>query len=578
MIQSSAPGTLHAQLELSADQSSVTVLAGGQHILGLGIRNLGGVAIEVAIGAHGVPGNWVSINPPRLVLGPGQSAAVGCCLTPPVDTPAANYLISFTASDPSNPAVSARLALPVEIGAPGLSAAGSSPPLAQAQASAGLTAAPRQAGQIPSSRTTPWLLVWGAIVLLALVAAAFWAGPTVARQLGWGATPTRMAVFLMSTTNTPPPTAAQPKPKPPTSAPVAVAGESQALDPCSPLIVSPDEAKAILGQAVTPGQAVSGGCAFNNAGDRLYAVSAAAGQNDQAANIMMAQAMLVNLGGVQFDAAQTDKLRKLAAPATAKDYFTELVSRTQGATSIKAHLVDGIGDGAYWAWLSGGSRPEGALVVWRGGTLVNVNAVVPAVRQEAEILTLTQDQALKMLNRLPPSFNIGQPQQANLVPGQTPLSAPTFTSVPPPTATVATRSAAPKPSPSRSPTATTVAAPPGVYALGLHAAPPQPQNGQGVIFIVTFLNTTGSQQYFRWCVESFRQDGKSHGITACKPARTIAAGRTELSTTDPYVGQKLGPCLPLRARVIWESDQKQRIPFTLPDGSDLWLPYQFCPA
>ena len=43
-------------------------------------------------------------------------------------------------------------------------------------------------------------------------------------------------------------------------------------------------------------------------------VTTAAGQTDQAANIMMAPAIVLNLAGVQFDPAQMDQLKKLARP------------------------------------------------------------------------------------------------------------------------------------------------------------------------------------------------------------------------------------------------------------------------
>jgi hypothetical protein len=429
-----------------------------------------------------------------------------------------------------------------------------------------------------SARNRPWLLVWGAIVGLALGGALVWAGPEVVRQLGWATTPTKMAVYLIATTSTPSPTDEKPKPASPQEVPTTLAGESQTLDPCSPLILSPDEAQAILGEPVTPAQGVSGGCMFNNASDRLYTVSAAAAQQAQAANLMMAQAIVLNMAGVQFDAGQTNRLRELARPATTKEYFTELVTRAQGAPSVKARLLDGLGEGAYWAWLSGGSRPEGTLTAWSGGTLVNVNAIVASSRGEQDILNKSTDLALKMLRRLPPTFSIGQPLAAPLVSSATPPPSPTPTFSPSPVSTFVPTAPATKVASAVTPRPTAPLIAPGVYAIALRAVPPQPQNGQGVIFVVTILNTTGSPQYFNWCVESFREDGKSHGITACRPVRTVPAGRSDLSTTDPYIGQKVGGCLPLHARVIWQDSSKGRFPFKLPDGSDLWLQYQFCPA
>lgn len=433
--------------------------------------------------------------------------------------------------------------------------------------------------QRDSSRSLPGSLAIGAVVVLGLIAVLTLAGCEGANRLGLFAQPTKTALIVMHITYTPLPTVIPATSQPLTAVPPSPIPESQQLDPCSPLVITQDEAQAILAEPVTPVPGAAGGCAFNNASSGLYTVSASAAQGEQTANIMMGQATLLNLAGIQFDAAQTDAIKTLASPATTKEFFAELVRMAREAPSVKARLIDGIAEGAYWGWLSGGSRPEGVLVVWRGGNLVNVNAVVPNSRQEQEILMMSESLAVKMLNRLPARFTIGQPQGVKLSPTATLAPVPTLTAIPPPTVTGVPPTLTPRPSLTHRPPATTEAPQkPGVYTLALRSVPPQPQNGQGVLFVVTFLNTTGSEQYFRWCVESFRADGKSHGITSCRPARTIAVGRTDLSTTDPYVAQKFGPCLPLRARVIWEDSEKRRIPFTLPGGSDLWLPYQFCPA
>ncbi|MBI4670543.1 MAG: hypothetical protein HY741_02585 [Chloroflexi bacterium] len=143
------------------------------------------------------------------------------------------------------------------------------------------------------------------------------------------------------------------------------------------------------------------------------------------------------------------------------------------------------------------------------------------------------------------------------------------------------------PSPTVTPLAQTVeptAAPtttfkPGVYVNSLRLAPRAPKRGEPVTFHATFVNATGRAQTFNWLVEIWEQDpnkknpyGQADGL-----AREIPVGATERATGNSWKVAGGGPCLPFRARVVYQDDQARRIPFTRTNGADLWITFQVCP-
>jgi hypothetical protein len=164
----------------------------------------------------------------------------------------------------------------------------------------------------------------------------------------------------------------------------------------------------------------SGGCAFNNASDSLYAVSVGAAQAGQAEGILQGQAMLLGFAGVQFDETKMAHFNLLSDAQDFKTFFTELVAAAQGSTAVKAQLVeDGVSDVVYWAWLTAQSRRQGAFVVVRGKTLVNVNVVVAESKSEQSMLEASQSLANKIFDRLPADFTLGMPTVAPTQPWPT---------------------------------------------------------------------------------------------------------------------------------------------------------------
>jgi len=208
----------------------------------------------------------------------------------------------------------------------------------------------------------------------------------------------------------------------------------QELQPCS--LITSAEAEAILGEPATAPTVSSGGCAFNNASDSLYAVSVGVAQAGQAEGILQGQVMLMGFAGVQFDEAKMTRFNNLSDAQDFKTFFTELVAAAQGSTVVKAQLVeDGVSDGrqevtSYWAWLTAQSRRQGAYVAVRGKTMVNVNVVVADTKPEQSMFEASQALANKIFDRLPTNFILGMPTVAptqplpTLVPGGPPTLVP----------------------------------------------------------------------------------------------------------------------------------------------------------
>lgn len=106
-----------------------------------------------------------------------------------------------------------------------------------------------------------------------------------------------------------------------------------------------------------------------------------------------------------------------------------------------------------------------------------------------------------------------------------------------------TRTRAPSPTP-------TINAPPGVYATSIRLDPAKPGRNENVTFYVTFLNTTGTQQGFRWRIRIFKNDGSKNSFGDTAPLNnTINVGSSELASDNGWAARGPVGCLDLVARV-----------------------------
>ncbi len=131
----------------------------------------------------------------------------------------------------------------------------------------------------------------------------------------------------------------------------------------------------------------------------------------------------------------------------------------------------------------------------------------------------------------------------------------------------------------RSPAAPTAAVKPGVYVNSLRLNPRAPKRGEPVVFLAPFVNTTSKAQGYKWFIEIWQADsakknayGQADGLQ-----QQIPSGAHELATGNSWKVAGGGPCLPFRARVVYQGDQTRRIPFKQTNGADLWMNFQVCP-
>ena len=151
-----------------------------------------------------------------------------------------------------------------------------------------------------------------------------------------------------------------------------------------------------------------------------------------------------------------------------------------------------------------------------------------------------------------------------------PTAVPPTSTVQPPTAVAVVATATTETSP-------TVSAPPGVYVTSVRIDPPEPHAGSPIAFYGNFLNTTGSNQRYNWCVEIFKPDNlrRSEGITTCTSTE-IPQGESEQPSTG-WVQNQIGECVLYLAYPIFEDDAKARIKFLQPDSQQIWKDFTLCP-
>ncbi len=184
--------------------------------------------------------------------------------------------------------------------------------------------------------------------------------------------------------------------------------KTETLDICS--LVRKAEIEAILAEPANNPKYMNGSCVYTNTKDSLYMVSIAVGQGDLAKSILEGQSMMMGLAGAQLNDARMAKLKSLSTSMDFTGFFTELVSATEGVPSLKARLInDSKSDVVYWVWITAQSRRQGALVIVRGLSIVNINLIVADAKSEESMLTASMALADKIFDRLPHKFSVAIP-------------------------------------------------------------------------------------------------------------------------------------------------------------------------
>jgi len=118
--------------------------------------------------------------------------------------------------------------------------------------------------------------------------------------------------------------------------------------------------------------------------------------------------------------------------------------------------------------------------------------------------------------------------------------------------------------------------PPGVYVTGIRTDPPDPKQRQDIWFYVTFSNTTGKPQSYRWWVNIF-DGGKTIGDTSKNRIEDIPPGITERKVVKEWRIGPGQPCYTYTGKAVWRRDDGSEFTFKRPDGLEFALPFVVCP-
>jgi hypothetical protein len=119
---------------------------------------------------------------------------------------------------------------------------------------------------------------------------------------------------------------------------------------------------------------------------------------------------------------------------------------------------------------------------------------------------------------------------------------------------------------------------PGVFVVDLSTAPNPPTRGSDLSFDVSFSNTAGAAQTYRWLVYIYRPDDptKSIGETTALQSE-ISAGASQVRSLGSWKLPLGGPCEDYVARVEWLDQNNQANIFNRPDGSPFEKKLTVCP-
>ena len=132
--------------------------------------------------------------------------------------------------------------------------------------------------------------------------------------------------------------------------------------------------------------------------------------------------------------------------------------------------------------------------------------------------------------------------------------------------------------PTLTPTVTPKELPRAVYVTNIRMDPPEPKQPQAITFYVTFLNTTGTDQTFRWFIFIYRLGQRQpFGQTSADRVHVIPVGTVEQPSINVWRMGSNEPCTTVEARVHWEDPSGSRPIFNNTDGQPYVLTFTMCP-
>lgn len=118
--------------------------------------------------------------------------------------------------------------------------------------------------------------------------------------------------------------------------------------------------------------------------------------------------------------------------------------------------------------------------------------------------------------------------------------------------------------------------PSGVYVTALTIDPLQARSDQAPDFFVTFLNTTGQPQTYRWFIKIYSNQPQSFGETP-KLVGEVPVGIAMLQANSQWKTRTFFDCLWFTARVFWIDEENQVHEFSKPNATNLGTGFSVCP-
>jgi hypothetical protein len=196
-------------------------------------------------------------------------------------------------------------------------------------------------------------------------------------------------------------TATQPAQTQPANISQATQTPPPTLQLCS--LINAQEASDLLESGVQAPQEVDQACVYKSLPEGRNSVSVSAAQGLDTQNILDNQILMLENAGVNLDQHELEYLQSLEVNQDFSAFFEELVADANGAGSVRARLVTDNANG-YWAWFTSSNQDQGALVLVRGDTLVEVDLVVYEGSDENATLEAARTQADLVFQRLPANF------------------------------------------------------------------------------------------------------------------------------------------------------------------------------
>ncbi|MDE3088958.1 MAG: hypothetical protein KGJ80_06210 [Chloroflexota bacterium] len=167
---------------------------------------------------------------------------------------------------------------------------------------------------------------------------------------------------------------------------------------------------------------------------------------------------------------------------------------------------------------------------------------------------------------------VGQTETNAAMPS--PTAVVTETPTVPPTATATKRPVTVTPKPSATPTSATLA---GVFVSAIKIDPTPAKSNESPQFTVTFLNTTGKPQTYRWFVKVYMKDQpQSFGETS-KIESAITPKTSQVKASSDWKTLVVTDCLFVIARVFWVDENNQVHEFLKSDATNPATGFSVCP-